>query len=551
MTNNIEFAEAGDFSVDAEARTVRGLLLPWGEESRVSGDGTPPIAFERGSVKVPQDVSVITANRHHDRYDPVGRATKVEDTERGLVATFSIAKTAEGDQFLDQYKTGTLRKLSGEFGSLIRQGSKAVSARLTGAGFVPQGAFASAALFALGDVEEVQSTEDQPQEREVPDGAEKPLGVKDGETTFSTATDETGVTTSTTRTVGDPESDESGTTTQKTTTTDVVVTPSTPNQEEATVPNATVPSTLNAGAAPEKITKENFLAAVSGAAKSQDPGMLASLSDVKISGTGALGTGVVVPEYVGEIWSGRTFQRKVIPLLTQGSLTSLTTRGYRFTQAPEVDTWAGNKADIPSNAPKTEEVVWDLQRFAGGWDIAREFIDFGETAVLDSFLQKAADSYARKSDAWVLTKLLAGATVAPIGTGIPEGIGDGMAKIVRGALRVISSDATPSFALVAPDVFEDVMFTKRDDTLAYLNTTLGLEEGTLENFRIVPHKGVDAGEVLVGAKEAAGAYELAGSPIRVNALDIARGGVDEALFGYAQVRIEYPTGLQLVTDNAA
>lgn len=550
MNDNIEFAEAGDFSVDADARTVRGLLLPWGEESRTSASATPPITFQRGSVKVPQDVSVITANRHHDRYDPVGRATSVEDTERGLVATFSIANTAEGDEFLEQYKTGTLKKLSGEFGSLVRNGAKAVSARLTGAGFVPEGAFASAALFALGDVEE-QPTEEQPVEREVPDGAEKPLGLQDGATTFTTATDESGVTTSTTKTVGDPETDESGVTTAKTTTTDVVVTPNTPTPEEAPVADATVPSTLNASAPADKVTKEGFLAAVSGAARTQDPGMLAALQDVKISGTGAVGTGVVVPEYVGEVWSGRQYQRKVIPLLTQGSLTKLTTQGWRFTQAPEVAEWAGNKTDVPSNAPKTEPVTWDMQRFAGGWDIAREFIDFGETEVLDSFLRKAADSYAKKSDNWMLTKLLAGATVAGVGTGVPEGVGDGFAKIIRGALRVIASDATPSYALIAPDLYEEFMFTKKDDTLAFLTTTIGLEEGSLESFKIVPHSGVDAGEVLVGAKEAAGAYELAGSPIRINALDLARGGVDEALFGYVQARIEYPTGLQLVTDNAA
>ncbi|OII04310.1 hypothetical protein [Curtobacterium sp. MCBA15_008] len=551
MTDNIEFAEAGDFSVDAEARTVRGLLLPWGEKSRISANGVAPIAFERGTVPVPKDPSVVSVNRHHNRYDPVGRADEIQDTERGLVATFSIAKTDEGDEFLSQHNSGVLRKLSAEltFDRDEADQSKAKRGRLTGAGFVTEGAFASAALFALGDVEE-QTTQEQPVEREVPDGAEKPLGLQDGATTFSTATDESGVTTSTTKTVGDPETDEAGTTTQKTTTTDVVVTPTTPNPEEATVADATVPSTLNASAPADKVTKENFLAAVSGAARTGDPGMLAALSDVKISGTGAVGTGVVVPEYVGEVWSGRAYQRKVIPLLNQGSLTSLTTQGWRFTQAPEVSEWAGNKSDVPSNAPKTEPVNWDMQRFAGGWDIAREFIDFGETAVLDSFLRLAADSYAKKSDNWMLGKLLAGATVAGVGTGVPEGVGDGFAKIIRGALRVIASDATPSYALIAPDLYEEFMFTKKDDTLAFLTTTIGLEEGALESFKIVPHAGVDAGEVLVGAKEAAGAYELAGSPIRINALDIARGGVDEALFGYIQARIEYPAGLQLVTDNA-
>lgn len=530
MTTTTEFAAAGDFSVDAEARTVRGLLLPWGEQSRVSGDGTAPITFERGSVKVPQDVSVITANRHHDRYDPVGRATSVEDTDRGLVATFSIANTAEGDEFLEQYKTGTLRKLSGEFGQLVRNGAKAVSARLTGAGFVPEGAFASAALFAIGDPVEEEPTEE-------------PTEATEHQETETT--DEAG---NTVKRSEDTTVKQDGNTTTTTTVVVETIEPAeAPTGGEATVPNATVPSTLNASAHTEKVDKATFLATVSAAVK--DPGMLASLSDVKISGAGAVGTGITVPEFVNEIWSGKRFERKVIPLISSGTLTALTTQGWRWTTAPEVDVWAGNKADIPSNAPKTEPVTWGLQRFAGGWDIAREFIDFGVTDVLDSFLRLAADSYAKKSDNYVLAQLLTGATVGTVGT-TPDGVGEGMAKIVRGALRVIANDATPSFALVAPDLYEDILFTKKDDTLAFLAMSLGLEEGSLESFKIVPHTGIDAGEVLVGDRQAAGAYELGGSPIRVNALDIARGGVDEALFGYIQTRIEYPTGLQLVTDNA-
>ncbi len=35
----------------------------------------------------------------------------------------------------------------------------------------------------------------------------------------------------------------------------------------------------------------------------------------------------------------------------------------------------------------------------------------------------------------------------------------------------------------------------------------------------------------------------------MNALDIAKGGIDEALFGYGRFRGEYAGGVQLVTDN--
>jgi hypothetical protein len=529
--------DAGTLEASEEDRTVTGLLVPYNEECR---SNLGRFRVGSGSFSIPADATVAGLNIEHIREDGVGRAATLSETEQGVVATFSIARTPEGDAALADVKAGKRKHLSAEVANVQIKDGKAVGGRIFGAALVERPAFPSATLLAAAADTDVPAEPLSPEDSDAVTEEESSTGA-DGTATHKTTTTKTDV-------------DADGATTTTETVTTVTVTPAAPEptevESEATVPNATVPSTLNASAPAEKVSKETFLATVSGAVSTQDPTLMAALSDVKISGTGAVGTGVVVPEYVGEVWPGRQYQRKVIPLLTQGSLTSLTTQGWRFTQAPEVDTWQGNKANIPSNTPTTEPVTWDMQRFAGGWDIAREFIDFGETAVLDSFLRKAADSYAKKSDNWMLDKLLTGATVAPVGTGIPAGVGDGFAKIIRGALRVIASDATPSFALIAPDLYEEFMFTKKDDTLAFLTTTIGLEEGSLENFRIVPHSGVDAGEVLVGAREAAGAYEMAGSPIRINALDIARGGVDEALFGYIQCRIEYPTGLQLVTDNA-
>jgi hypothetical protein len=43
---------------------------------------------------------------------------------------------------------------------------------------------------------------------------------------------------------------------------------------------------------------------------------------------------------------------------------------------------------------------------------------------------------------------------------------------------------------------------------------------------------MDAGTVLVGAREAATSFELGGSPIRAEATDMVLGGFDIGLFGY-------------------
>ncbi|MET4053590.1 hypothetical protein ABID81_002968 [Frigoribacterium sp. PvP054] len=517
--------DAGTLTASVEDRTVTGLLVPFGEEAR---SNLGRFTVDTGAFSIPADHSVVGFNLEHAREDVLGRATNVRETPEGIVATFSVAKTPEGDQALADISSGQRTHLSAEVANVVIKAGKAVGGRLFGGALVAKPAFPSATLLAAAE--------------DTPEAISVDLNVEQ----LKTQLEPYGLTVAP---LGDdtPEvapGDESKPL-------EIIDPDKEPEETETDVPNATVPATLNASErdANASVNKETLLANIAGAARTQDRTLIAALSDVKISGANAVGTNVVVPEYVGEVWGGRTFQRRVIPLITQGSLTSLTTKGWRFTTPPEVGEWAGNKAEIPSNVAKTEAVEWGVTRFAGGWDIAREFFDFGETAVIDSFLRAAADSYAKKSDAKVLNDLVLGATSGTVGV-IPAGVSDAMAKIVRGALRVINSDALPSFAIVASDVFEQLVFTREEDKLAYLNAALGLEEGTVSSFKVVPHPGMVAGTVLVGAKEAAGAYELPGAPIRVNAIDIVHGGLDEALFGYIQTRIEYPTGLQLIKPNA-
>lgn len=319
--------------------------------------------------------------------------------------------------------------------------------------------------------------------------------------------------------------------------------------------NARVPETLKASvtAEPKKseLSKSDVFNMIATARSTGDRRMMAALEDVAITGEGAVGTATVVPQYVGELWSGRRFTRKVIPNLASAALTSTSVTGWRFTTKPAVATWTGNKADVPSNAPVAESYTVPLQRFAGAWDIAREFVDFGQTDVLESMMRYAVDSYAQQSDNYVLTTALTavGAGTA-VGT-IPSGIAESLVKLVRGALNVVNTgNALPTWAIVATDVYEELALIQTNNALEFLSMSLNLEGGSLENFRIVPHASLDAGDVLVGAREAITVHELPGSPIRVNALDIAKGGVDEAVFGYVAARIDDVNGMSRIINNA-
>ena len=99
--------ETVDFRVNAEERTISGLLLPFGVVSRPSLDpktGKPALwTFDDGTVELPDDPSDVRLNVGHDKESlewQVGTAASLTLTPAGVEAVFNIARTAEGDRVL-------------------------------------------------------------------------------------------------------------------------------------------------------------------------------------------------------------------------------------------------------------------------------------------------------------------------------------------------------------------------------------------------------------------------------------------------------------------
>ena len=231
--------------------------------------------------------------------------------------------------------------------------------------------------------------------------------------------------------------------------------------------------------------------------------------------------------------------------------------GFKYGVKPSGGDWAGNKTAIPSNTMTVTPVTGTADRYAIGHDIAREFVDFPVEGFFEGYAAAVSEDYARWADAKVIAKVLAGATALagdalttlPGATG--GTIGSAASAIVDGATAIITAGALPDFALVATALWKQMAKQPKSNVLGYLNASLGLAEGSLDGFTIRPSSAVAAGKVLVGVKGAATVLELPGAPIRIDALDLARGGVDKAAFGYLGVNINDAAGLQLVTAATA
>lgn len=100
------------YRAEGDGRTIYGIAVPYDVEMRVTSDTTE--VFRQGAfadvVRAPHRVKLL---RGHDaKAYPLGRATLLRETDKGLYAEFKISKTREGDEALELIKDGALDQLS-------------------------------------------------------------------------------------------------------------------------------------------------------------------------------------------------------------------------------------------------------------------------------------------------------------------------------------------------------------------------------------------------------------------------------------------------------
>lgn len=548
-----------------EERTVTGMLLPYGEVSRPSNLG--PIQFDQGTVEIPADPHVLMGNVKHKREDVRAYGLSLDDTPEGVVATFRVANTPEGDSLLAEIANGKLTRLSPEVSHVRRDAkdkTRGVSGRLFGAAFVDEGAFRSATLYA--ELYPENSTADREEEYVDENGV---TWVRTYHSTVETVTEgDTSTQTTVTKITETKKADAPAPDVNPTDTTGDTMTAALATPAQAQVPAVLLashkpsaeqkPSGVNLYAVADAVagyfrTRSSAqLEALLQADHSAEDMLFAALTDIKYNSEGAPGVAMAQPQWIGEIWTSRTRVRKYAPLIAQAPLTAFKVKGYRTTTraaANQTTDWAGNKAAIPASvAPVTEPVEESADRWAGVHDIAREYIDFDSPEFWAAYLRDMGNDYCKWDDKKTLGYLIGGSTAVTHGT-VPAGMNTATVMLVDGALQVIASEeATPTFALAGLDRYRELLLQNKDDLIATLTLAMGLEEGQLGPFRILPSADSRlTGKVMVGAKEAATHYELPGAPIRANALDLTKGGTDEAFFGYSKTIVNNSEVLALVS----
>lgn len=528
MTNHM-------FTIDREARTLVGLLVPFDEMSRPSITSAESFMFTAASdLTLPADPSVVTLYDYdHNRFEPRGRGVEFTRTAAGIVGTFSIARDENGDALLARAEkakeAGKPLRLSGEIKGITREGGVATAGTITGASIAEEGAFPSAALFSA-------ETTSHDSHEFVDENGVTWRRVEDSTTTR----DDNGTTTTTTTVVESiTEADEAE-----------------PQEEETALMSATtiVPGQTRT-TRPARSLNGMFAAIASrnpdALKEYSDAGELFALAQIQTSGP----SGVTISDdvsnraYLGELWKRAPYNRRFVPLVGQDKLTSWNAYGWQWDDGkePTMEDYSGNATEVTSGAVDTRQVTVTAQRLAGGHRLDRRYRDFNDQAVIASYLELQTQDYKRKTDKKVLTAVLAAAQTTAPGT-VPSGIAKGLAAIVDGALGVIATENSPAYALVDPTLWRDILLTPKDDILAYLETGFGFEQGDAPGFTIRP--AATSGKVVVGAREALTYYELDETPIRVDGLVPGNGAEDLAAFGYWATITNNAQAIRSVTPAA-
>jgi phage head maturation protease len=495
---------ANVLAADTQARTMTGVVVPYGQPGFTSAGR---LTVQAGALRVPDNLRHVKLFRDHDRTRPVGYASAAVDGADGLVMTFRIGATPDGDQALLEASEGLRDAFSVELDDLELDGQTVTAADLTAVAQVPVPAYQAARIATVAAARRVTDQPDviptvdppQPLPPEDPDGGDPDDDDDDDDETTTTEEDPDMTTTATA--ASGPAA--AGAATNR----------PTPTQTRARgVTTVLEAAQVIAARARGQITSAELQAA---------------LSDVTTAPASA--GGILQPQWVGNLWSNDPLPRIHVDACTgPRPLTGLTVSGFVWNPGMTVATWAGDKAAIPSNAPKAILGSTTAGRWAGGVDIAREFIDLGTPEIIADLLATARDDYRAKTDADCLAKLLAGATDA--GTTFTTGLG-----VVNAIVTKFTGAGNLSTLFVGTGVWASLAMTTSQ---AWMSGNVTYSGGNVGGVTFVVDGALAPGAALGLDKRAATFYEQ--GPITVEALNIAQGGIDEAVHGYSAVLVNKP-----------
>lgn len=503
MTTITFTAPATIEAADTDARTLRGVVMPWAVAGRTSAG---VLSVPRGALHLPADLRRVKLFREHGRTTPIGYAVHADDSEAGLAMTFRVAATADGDQALVEASEGLRDAFSVEMDADDVREGVVHNAQLRAVAQVAMPAYDDARIAASEtEPDDAETDADDTDDEEEPD-------------------------------VPEEETIEAG---------HVPAEHARRQGNQLTISGAPAPRTFAEAAAQLAISAQHR--GITAASSAEE--ITAALADITPApDTNGLANAFLRPQWLGELWTPEYSQRDFIDAIGSQPLTSMKWQGWKWEQRPEVDKYEGNKTEIPTNPVSIVPAEGEAYRVAGGWDVDRIFLDLGSPGFVEALFSAATADYRMKSEAWLAEDLLADATVPP--DAAPTDLIGAIDEIVR---FLTMQGARLSFIAMSADLWSTFIGLSRDEVPWWLveqaSVNLGDTSTNVAGIRVFVNHALPANTVIGGDRRAIDFRET--GPIRVQAVNLPNGGVDIAVFGYQGTLLQDARGLARVTVAAA
>jgi hypothetical protein len=534
VSRTLTLSPATLVTASAESRTLRGYAATW----RIVGNTSiGPVRLKAGALLWPEELRTVKlVDEHREPPVAIGYCTAAAADATGSLAAFHIGRTPEGDRALLEAAEGVRDSFSVELADLVfdeREPDLIVSARVSRVALVTTPAFAGSVVTELAAAETTTTTS-HPNESEHIMTDEQRARLEALRTQETLTQDEAGELAQLAQL--EHEADQPPAETP----------PAEPAAAAAAhrpaVTAAAVPAGLHVrgGAAPVRRPLAELYAANARVLTGQSrPELEAALANI----TNTANIWTQPDTYAGELWSGLRYTRRWVNMFSPGKLTSWKVDGWRWVVRPEVDDYAGDKTAVPSNAASTEAVTVNAARLAGAHDIDRKFADFGDTTFIASYFDAMTESYGVKSDLKARAAAIAAGAAnisATVATSLLHAL-----LVAKIELETYEDDnfaaGTPDWYIVNSTDYAGLLDIANADAPAFLDK-LGIDFDKIRATTAQP-----AGTITAGVKAAGTFYELGETPIRVEALNIANGGVDGGVFGYWAALQHHAKGALRVT----
>jgi hypothetical protein len=466
-------------------RTISGTAVPWGEVGMIS-DGRK-VRFHPGSL--PADARPTVTLGHEG--PAIGRVESNEDTAKGMRSTVKVSRVRDGDDALVLAADGVLGMFSvgadpTEFDHDDDGVLNVYAASWHHLALLPFGAFTGAV------VDSVAASQHQ------------------GEPTMS----DTAV---------------------------VTADAPAPAVAAAAVPPAVVPISASHPIRPA-LTLSRLATLVAGANRGELTAdavraeLNAALANVTTTNVGA----VVQPAYRSEINGLIDHGTPLLQALSQAPLPSsgMSIEYPEWVTLPTTGQQATEKTQIVSTPVTMTMKSAPVITIAGGNDISLQAVERSSPSFLEAYLKAAAVDWARKAEAYLLSRILAGAVAATPGATFLDNI-----KALLGALNPTLTPPGPLFVGMAWDVALPLITVKATDGPAFWSGKISfgsmLPEVQADGLNMFVDPNLPSGVMVAGSK--AGATWHQQGPADVRVVDVSLLGLDVGVYGYASATIEYPS----------